>query len=153
ADLPNVNSATYLVALTNFSEPGDLGNFIDDDLLKIADERMDRQGYLDAASMAMVFNLLRSNDLIWSYVVNNYLLNKDQTPFDILYWNSDSTNMPAAMQRYYIREMYKENNFIKPDGVTLKGVPIDLSKIEVPSFLLSTREDHIAPWKSTYTAT
>jgi polyhydroxyalkanoate synthase subunit PhaC len=152
-DLPNAQSATYLVTMTDFAEPGDLGNFIDDDLLKLADERMNRQGYLDAATMATVFNLLRSNDLIWSYVVNNYLLGKDPAPFDILYWNSDSTNMPAAMQRTYIREMYKANNLIKPNGLSLKGVSIDLRKITVPSFLLSTREDHIAPWKSTYAAT
>jgi polyhydroxyalkanoate synthase len=153
AGIPNILSATYLVTLTDFSEPGDLGVFIDDDLVKFADERMEKQGYLDAASMATVFNLLRSNDLIWSYVVNNYLLGKDPTPFDILYWNSDSTNMPAAMQRYYIHEMYKENNLVKPDGLSLKNVPIDLRRITVPSFLLSTREDHIAPWKSTYAAT
>ena len=153
AEIPNVLSATYLVTMTDFSEPGDLGTFLDEDLLKLAEARMEKQGYLDAASMATVFNMLRSNDLIWSYVVNNYLLGKDPTPFDILYWNSDSTNMPAAMQRYYIREMYVANNLVKPNALTLKGVPIDLRTITVPSFLLSTREDHIAPWKSTYAAT
>jgi polyhydroxyalkanoate synthase len=121
--------------------------------MKLAEERMARQGYLDAAAMATVFNLLRSNDLIWSYVVNNYLLGKDPTAFDILYWNSDSTNMPAAMQRTYIREMYMANNLVKSNGMKLKGIPIDLRIIAVPSFLLSTREDHIAPWKSTYAAT
>lgn len=153
ADLPNINSATYLVTMTDFSEPGDLGNFMDEDLIAFAEEKMAKQGYMDAASMAAVFNMLRANDLIWSYVVNNYLLGKDPTPFDILYWNSDSTNMPAAMQRYYIREMYIKNNLIKPNGLSLKGVPIDLHKITVPTFMLSTREDHIAPWKSTYAAT
>ncbi len=153
ANIPNVKSATYLVTMTDFSEPGDLGAFLDEDLIKLAEERMDRQGYLDAASMATVFNLLRSNDLIWSYVVNNYLLGKDPTPFDILYWNSDSTNMPATMQRSYIRQMYVANNLVKPNGMCLNEVPIDLHKIKVPSFMLSTREDHIAPWKSTYAAT
>lgn len=152
-DIPNAVSATYLVTMTDFAEPGDLGAFIDEDLMKIAEERMARLGYLDAATMATVFNLLRSNDLIWSYVVNNYLLGRDPTAFDILYWNSDSTNMPAAMQRTYIREMYMANNLVKPGGITLKGVPVDLRKITAPSFLLSTREDHIAPWKSTYAAT
>lgn len=152
-DLPEIKSATYLVAMTDFAEPGDLGAFIDDDLIKIANEQMDKKGFLDASTMATVFNLLRSNDLIWSYVVNNYLLGKDPTPFDILYWNSDSTNMPAAMQRTYIREMYKENNLVKPDAIKFKGVPLDLGKITTPSYLLSTREDHIAPWKSTYKAT
>jgi polyhydroxyalkanoate synthase subunit PhaC len=153
ADLPNVASATYLVTMTDFAEPGDLGTFVDDALITMAEERMAQQGYLDAATMATVFNLLRSNDLIWSYVVNNYLLGKDPRPFDILYWNSDSTNMPAAMQRTYIREMYKANNLVKPDCINFKGVPIDLRKITVPTFMLSTREDHIAPWKSTYAAT
>lgn len=153
ADTPNITSTTYLVTLTDFSEPGDLGAFIDDDILKIAEARMERQGYMDAAAMALVFNLLRANDLIWSYVVNNYLLGKDPRPFDILYWNSDSTNMPAAMQHTYIREMYKANNLVKPNGMSLKGVPLDLRKITVPTFMLSTREDHIAPWKSTYAAT
>ena len=151
--VPRVNSATYLVTMTDFADPGDLGNFMDEDLIAFAEDKMAKQGYMDAASMAAVFNMLRANDLIWSYVVNNYLLGKDPTPFDILYWNSDSTNMPAAMQRYYIREMYVQNKLIEPDALSLKGVPIDLSKIDTPTFMLSTREDHIAPWKSTYAAT
>jgi polyhydroxyalkanoate synthase len=151
--LPQVSSATYLVTMTDFSEPGDLGNFLDEDLIRYAEERMAKQGYLDAASMANVFNLLRSNDLIWSYVVNNYLLGKDPTPFDILYWNSDSTNMPEAMQRYYIHEMYIKNNLVKPCALAMKHRKIDLRQITTPTYMLSTREDHIAPWKSTYAAT
>jgi len=85
-------------------------------------------------------------------VVNNYLLGKDPFPFDLLYWNSDSTRMPAAMHAFYLRKMYIENKLIEPGGITLKGVPLDLRKIETPSFILSTREDHIAPWSSTYSA-
>ncbi|MDP9128455.1 MAG: class I poly(R)-hydroxyalkanoic acid synthase, partial [Pseudomonadota bacterium] len=119
----------------------------------IIEARMAQQGYLDAATMATTFNLLRSNDLIWSFVINNYLLGREPFPFDILYWNSDSTNMPAAMQSFYLRKMYMENRLAQPNGLTLKGVPIDLRSIVVPSFLLSTREDHIAPWQSTYAAT
>ncbi|HLZ00630.1 MAG TPA: hypothetical protein VKR55_00615 [Bradyrhizobium sp.] len=103
--------------------------------------------------MATSFNMLRANDLIWSFVVNNYLLGKDQLPFDLLFWNSDSTRMPAAMHSFYLRKMYQENLLARPGGISLAGVPIDLSKIEVPTFILSTREDHIAPWKSTYAAT
>ncbi|MHA1601146.1 MAG: PHA/PHB synthase family protein, partial [Alphaproteobacteria bacterium] len=99
------------------------------------------------------FNMLRANDLIWSFVVNNYLLGKDPFPFDLLYWNSDSTRMPAAMHSFYLRKMYQENLLAKPGGIELKGVPIDLGKIKTPAFLLSTKEDHIAPWKSTYAAT
>jgi polyhydroxyalkanoate synthase len=97
--------------------------------------------------------MLRANDLIWSFVVNNYLLGKDPFPFDLLYWNADSTRMPAAMHSFYLRKMYQENLLVKPGGITLGGVPLDLRKIKIPSFLLSTREDHIAPWKSTYAAT
>ena len=103
--------------------------------------------------MATTFNMLRANDLIWSFVVNNYLLGKEPFPFDLLYWNSDSTRMPAAMHAYYLRNMYEQNKLIVPGALTLAGVPIDLRKIATPAFLLSTKEDHIAPWKSTYAAT
>src|SRR3546814_12428234 len=92
--------------------------------------------------MATTFNMLRSNDLIWSFVVNNYLLGREPFPFDLLYWNSDSTRMPAAMHSFYLRRMYQENRLVKPAGITLCGVPIDLTAIDVPSFILSTREDH-----------
>jgi polyhydroxyalkanoate synthase len=103
--------------------------------------------------MATSFNMLRANDLIWSFVVNNYLLGKEQAPFDLLFWNSDSTRMPAAMHSFYLRNMYQRNLLAKPDGISLAGSPIDLSSIKAPTFLLATREDHIAPWKSTYAAT
>ena len=103
--------------------------------------------------MGTTFNMLRSNDLIWSFVVNNYLLGKDPFPFDLLYWNSDSTRMPATMHSFYLRKMYQENLLSKPGGITLEGVPIELGKIKAPVFMLSTKEDHIAPWKSTYAAT
>ena len=152
-DLPGVSSATYLVSMIDFAEPGDLGVFVDEDTIKIAEERMQEQGFMDATTMATVFNLLRANDLIWSHVVNNYLLGKGSAPFDILYWNSDSTNMPATMQSYYLRKMYMQNKLVQPNALSMKGVPIDIHAITVPSFLLSTKEDHIAPWKSTYAAT
>jgi polyhydroxyalkanoate synthase len=100
--------------------------------------------------MASTFNMLRANDLIWSFVVNNYLLGKDPFPFDLLYWNSDSTRMPAAMHSFYLRKMYIENKLREPGGVTLCGVPVDLAKVKVPLYFISTAEDHIAPWKSTY---
>src|SRR5947199_9268271 len=111
---------------------------------------MQKKGYLEARDMHTTFNMLRANDLIWSFVVNNYLLGKEPFPFDLLYWNSDSTRMPAAMHSCYLRNMYQENTLVAPAGITLAGVPIDVSTITTPSFLLSTREDHIAPWKSTY---
>jgi polyhydroxyalkanoate synthase len=94
--------------------------------------------------------MLRSNDLIWSFVINNYLLGREPLAFDLLYWNSDSTRMPAKMHSEYLRTMYLENRFCKPGGMTLDGVPIDVSKIRTPSYFLSTVEDHIAPWKATF---
>ena len=114
---------------------------------------MNEKGYLDAQDMATSFNMLRANDLIWSFVVGNYLLGKEPVPFDLLYWNSDATRMPAAMHSFYLRNMYKENNLAKPGGITLDGTPIDLRKITTPTFILGTKEDHIAPWKSAYRAT
>jgi len=148
-----VKSATFLTALTDFTESGELGVFIDEEQLTALEEKMSHTGYLEGAHMATTFNMLRANDLIWSFVVNNYLLGKDPFPFDLLYWNSDSTRMPAAMHSFYLRKMYQENLLAKPGGLELKGVPIDLRKVKTPAFLLSTKEDHIAPWKSTYAAT
>jgi polyhydroxyalkanoate synthase len=148
-----IKSATYFVALTDFAEPGELSVFIDEDQLHSLEERMREHGYLEGSDMATTFNMLRANDLIWSFVVNNYLLGKEPFPFDLLYWNCDSTRMPAAMHSFYLRNMYQENKLVVPGGISLCGVPIDLRKITVPSFLLSTKEDHIAPWKSVYAAT
>src|SRR5690606_38972965 len=121
--------------------------------LTALEQRMNEKGYLDGHAMAMTFNMLRANDLIWSFVVNNYLLGKEPFPFDLLYWNSDSTRMPAAMHSFYLRKMYQENKLVEPGGITLAGVPIDLRKVKLPVFMLSTREDHIAPWQATYAAT
>ena len=106
-----------------------------------------------ARSIARPINMLRANDLIWSFVVNNYLLGKDPFPFDLLYWNSDSTRMPATMHSYYLRNMYQKNLLVKPGALKIGGVSIDLRTITTPTYILSTREDHIAPWKSTYAAT
>ena len=152
-DVPTVASASYLVTMIDFEEPGDLGVFIDEDQIKVIEARMAKQGYLDAAVMATTFNMLRSNDLIWSFVINNYLLGREPFPFDILYWNADSTNLPAVMHSFYLRKMYLTNKLVEPNGVQMKGVPIDMRRITTPSFLLSTHDDHIAPWRSTYAAT
>src|SRR6516162_7291929 len=148
-----IKSATYFVAMVDFTEAGELSVFIDEEQLTALEERMNAKGYLEGRAMATTFNMLRANDLIWSFVVNNYLLGKSPFPFDLLYWNADSTRMPAAMHSFYLRNMYQENFLVKPGGITLNGVPIDLAKIKTPSFLLSTLEDHIAPWRSTYAAT
>lgn len=148
-----VASATYLTTLIDFTDAGDLAVFIDDTQLESLEERMSEQGYLDAIDMATTFNMLRSNDLIWSFVVNNYLLGKDPFPFDLLYWNSDSTRMPATMHAFYLRNMYQQNLLVKPNGIELADTPINITKITTPTYVLATKEDHIAPWVSTYAAT
>ncbi len=114
---------------------------------------MSKKGYLDGTEMATTFNMLRANDLIWSFVVNNYLMGKDPFPFDLLFWNADATRMPAAMHMYYLRNMYQKNLLVKPGGLVLDNVPIDLRKITIPVYIQSGKEDHIAPAKSVYKAT
>ncbi len=148
-----IRSATYLTTMTDFSESGELSVFVDEEQLKSLEARMSDKGYLEGDDMAVTFNMLRANDLIWSFVVNNYLLGKEPFPFDLLYWNSDSTRMPAAMHSFYLRNMYQKNLLVKPGGIKIAGVPVHLETIDTPSYMLSTREDHIAPWKSTYAAT
>lgn len=145
-----VKAAAFLVTLTDFTDPGELGVFIDEEQLRSLEEKMRKRGYLEGNEMATTMNMLRSNDLIWSFVVNNYLLGNEPFPFDLLYWNSDSTRMPAAMHSFYLRSMYQKNLLAQPGGISLAGVPIDLSKVTVPAYFLSCREDHIAPWRSTY---
>ncbi|KAA5606971.1 class I poly(R)-hydroxyalkanoic acid synthase [Roseospira marina] len=145
-----IASATHFTTMLDFSEPGELGVFIDPTALDHLEEEMFERGYLDGAEMATTFNMLRSNDLIWSFVVNNYLMGKEPFPFDLLYWNSDSTRMPAAMHSFYLRKCYLENALREPGAVVLDGVPLDLTKIKTPAYFLSSREDHIAPWVSTF---
>ncbi len=148
--IDRVRSATYFVSLLDFSAPGELGVFIDEAQVENLEKKMNERGYLEGSEMASTFNLLRANDLVWSFVINNYLMGKDPFPFDLLYWNSDSTRMPARMHSFYLRNMYLKNLLGVPGGIALEGVPIDLSKVKVPSYFISTAEDHIAPWKTTY---
>ena len=148
-----IRSATFFVTMMDFAEAGELGVFIDEEQLNALEDKMNKRGYLEGSEMATTFNMLRANDLIWSFVVNNYLLGNDPFPFDLLYWNADSTRMPARMHSFYLRKMYQENLLAVPNGISLNGVPIDLHKIKTPAYFLSTREDHIAPWKSTYRGT
>ncbi len=145
-----VGCATFFVSLLDFSQPGELGVFIDEAQVENLERRMNERGYLEGSEMATTFNMLRSNDLVWSFVINNYLMGKDPFPFDLLYWNSDSTRMPARMHSFYLRNMYLKNKLGVPGAVTLAGVPIDLSQVKVPAYFISTVEDHIAPWKTTY---
>ena len=152
-DDDRIRSATFFVTMMDFRECGELGVFIDEEQLKMLEEKMNKRGYLEGSEMATTFNMLRANDLIWSFVVNNYLLGNDPFPFDLLYWNSDSTRMPARMHSFYLRNMYQENRLKDPGGITLAGTPIDLGRVTVPAYFISTREDHIAPWRSTYYGT
>jgi polyhydroxyalkanoate synthase len=146
-----VRAATFFTAMIDFTEPGELGVFVDETTLSHLEKKMaERGGYLEGSEMARTFNLLRANDLIWSFVVNNYLLGKDPFPFDLLYWNSDATRMPAKMHTFYLRNMYIKNLLVRPGGITLGGEPIDVRKVKTPTCFVSTVEDHIAPWKSTY---
>ena len=145
-----IASATFFTTMTDFSEPGELGVFIDEQQISSLEKKMAERGYLEGSEMAGTFNMLRANDLIWSFVVNNYLMGKDPFPFDLLYWNSDSTRMPARMHSFYLRNMYMENRLVEPGGIEIDGTPIDLRKIKIPCYFISAIEDHIAPWKSTY---
>ena len=145
-----IAAATFFTTMTDFADPGELGVFIDEGQISSLEKKMFERGYLEGSEMAGTFNMLRANDLIWSFVVNNYLLGKDPFPFDLLYWNSDSTRMPAKMHSFYLRKLYMENRLVEPGGVVIDGVAIDLGKIKTPCYFISTIEDHIAPWKSTY---
>ncbi len=145
-----VASATFFVTLIDFSEPGELGVFTDGPTVDALEKRMNERGYLEGSEMGNTFNMLRANDLIWSFVINNYLLGKDPVPFDLLHWNSDSTRMPARMHAFYLRNMYVRNALREPGGIALLGVPIDVSTIGQPAYFISTAEDHIAPWRTTF---
>ena len=144
-----IASASFLAAQVDFSEAGDLLVFIDDAQLNSLEEMMAEHGYLDGSRMAAVFNMLRPRDLIWPYVVNNYLLGKKPFPFDLLYWNADSTRLPAANHAFYLREFYHLNRLSKGE-LKLSGVKLDLKRVKIPIYELFTKEDHIAPANSVF---
>ena len=148
-----VASATFLTTLLDFEEAGEMKIFMDEGQLELMNRAMAEKGVLQAKELQKTFSLLRSNDLIWSFVVNNYLMGKEPFPFDLLYWNDDSTNMPAAMHSFYLRKMYRDNLLTQPGGISMDDTPIDITKVKTPAYFLSTREDHIAPWKATYAGT
>jgi polyhydroxyalkanoate synthase subunit PhaC len=145
-----IKSATFLTTLIDFENAGDLKIFVDEDQLTVLSERMAQQGFMDAETLRNTFNMLRANELIWSFVVNNYLLGRDHFPFDLLYWNSDSTNMPAAMHAFYLRHFYLQNDLAKPCKLNIAGVDMDVTTIKTPAYFLSAKDDHIAPWRATY---
>jgi polyhydroxyalkanoate synthase len=145
-----IASAGFMTSLIDFTAAGELEVFIDEDQVQALEKKMNERGYLEGSEMANTFNMLRSNDLIWSFVINNYLLGRDPFPFDLLHWNCDSTRMPAKMHSYYLRNMYMKNALKEPGAINVAGVPIDLTKVTVPTYFISAIEDHIAPWKTTY---
>jgi poly[(R)-3-hydroxyalkanoate] polymerase subunit PhaC len=145
-----IKSATFLASLFDFRDVGEVAVFIDDEQLAQMEKHIADKGYLEGHHMADMFNMMRENDLIWSFVVNNYLLGREPPPFDLLYWNSDSTRLPATMLLFYLRQVYQQNRLMQPGGLSLAGVPIDLSKVTTPTYVAATKEDHIAPWRSCY---
>lgn len=145
-----VKSATFLASMIDFSDPGDISVFIDEQQILEIEEEMHSKGFLDGRFMASTFNSLRANDLVWSFFIKNYLQGQNPVPFDILFWNADVTNMPAKMHSQYLRWMYLHNDLIKPGKIKLNKVALDVSIIDVPTFFVSTKKDHIAPWQTTY---
>jgi polyhydroxyalkanoate synthase len=143
-------SATFFTTLVDFEQAGEISVFVDEEQIQLIERKMHEKGYLDGAEMASTFNSLRSNDLIWSFVVSNYLMGKEPFPFDLLFWNSDSTRLPEAMHSFYLRNMYQKNLMREPGGISMNEQPIDLGDIETPTYFLATKEDHIAPWPGVY---
>ncbi len=147
-----VKSATFFTAQVDFERAGDLRNFIDDKQLEMIGQ-LSPQGYLDGRYLAATFNALRGRDLIWNYVVNNYLLGEDYPAFDLLHWNGDVTNLPSKWHNAYLRDLYRDNKLVVPDALAADGTPIDLTRVATPSFVQAGREDHIAPAESVWRIT
>jgi polyhydroxyalkanoate synthase len=145
-----VKTATLITTLIDFEHAGQLGDLIDEKLVSSIEKEMLEKGYFDGPEMSAMFSMLRANDMIWSFVVHNYLLGETPFPFDILYWNADGARLPATMHSFYLRNMYLNNALVKKNGVTLATVPIDVSRITTPIYALATKEDHIAPWQATF---
>lgn len=140
-----VASATFFTAQVDFADAGELKLLVGDEQIELLSAMGKESGVTDGRVMAATFNLLRSRDLIWSYVINNYLLGEDYSEFDLLYWNSDTTNLPAKWHRAYLEELYRDNLLVVPNRLSIGGVPLDLTKIETPAYVQAGREDHIAP--------
>jgi len=148
-----VESATFLASMLDFSGTGDIGLFIDEASVAMREAAIGKGGIMPGRDLALVFSALRANDLVWSYVVNNYLKGKSPEAFDLLYWNADSTNLPGPMYCWYVRNTYLENGLREAGNTVVLGVPVDLGKITVPAYVLATREDHIVPWRTAYRTT
>jgi polyhydroxyalkanoate synthase len=149
----SVESATFLASMLDFSDTGEIGLFIDEPSVALREAAIGGGGIMPGRDLALVFSALRANDLVWSYVVNNYLKGKSPGAFDLLYWNADSTNLPGPMYCWYVRNTYLENRLREPAQATVLGAPVDLGKVAVPAYVLATREDHIVPWRTAYCTT
>jgi polyhydroxyalkanoate synthase len=148
-----VASATFLASMLDFADTGEIGLFIDEASVALREAAIGRGGVMPGRDLALVFSALRANDLVWPYVVNNYLKGKPPEAFDLLYWNADSTNLPGPMYCWYVRNTYLENNLREPEKASVLGVPVHLGRISVPAYALATREDHIVPWRTAYRTT
>jgi polyhydroxyalkanoate synthase len=148
-----VHSATFLASMLDFSDTGEIALFVDEASVAFREATIGKGGILPSRDLALAFSSLRANDLVWSYVVNNYLKGKQPEPLDLLYWNADSTNLPGPMYCWYLRNTYLENKLRDPGKVAVLGVPVDFGKITVPAYVLATREDHIVPWRTAYQTT
>ena len=147
-----VASATFFTAQVDFAQAGDLTHFVDDAQLKLVEE-FSPHGFIDGRLMAATFNLLRGRDLIWNYVVDHYLLGNDHRPFDLLHWNGDTTNLPLKWHMAYLRDLYRDNRLVQPGALTVDGTPLDLTRVETPTYVQAGREDHIAPAESVWAIT
>lgn len=145
-----INSLSFLTTLFDFSEPGEVGNYISEQVYSVIEQSVRSKGYFDGRILGLGFSLLRENNLFWSFFINNYLRGKDPTPFDILYWNSDSTNIPGDAYLYYLRNMYMDNRMREPGALSVMDLPLDLTSIDTPSYFLAAMSDHIVLWNAAY---
>jgi polyhydroxyalkanoate synthase len=145
-----VASLTLMTSLLEFSDVGEIRVYIDKNFVEKREKKLAKGGIVPGAELASAFSSLRANDLVWSYVVSNYLKGKQPPAFDLLYWNGDSTNLPGPMYGYYLRNTYEDNKLVKPDALTMCGVPVDLGRVDMPAFVFAAREDHIVPWTGGY---
>lgn len=146
-------SGTYLTTLIDYSDVGDVKVFVSEEVIQRLEAMGRDKGYLPGDNVAWGFRLLRAPDLLWSFVINHYLIGRPHAPFDLLYWNEDATNMPLTAHAFFMRNMYIDNRLREPGGIELAGEPIDVTKVATPAYVLSTRDDHIAPWRTTYETT
>ncbi|WP_135383804.1 class I poly(R)-hydroxyalkanoic acid synthase [Vibrio tasmaniensis] len=145
-----IKTATFFTTLLDFSQPGEVGAYINETIINAIEKQNDGKGYMDGRSLSVTFSLLRENSLYWNYYIDNYLKGSSPMEFDLLYWNSDSTNVAAKCHNFLLRELYLENKLVQDKGVKVGGVWMDLNKIKIPSYFISTKEDHIALWQGTY---